>query len=604
MQKHSFLPYLLLVTFTFGCLLLNGQVELSGELRKWHKITLTIEGPNTSELANYNPFLHYRMDVTFRHDSATYVIPGYFAADGDAGNSSADKGNKWRAHFSPGHTGEWTWTVSFRNGTNVAVSDNPNAGEIVAGADGLHGQFSVSPSDKTGKDLRAKGRLLFHGRQYPVFAETGEYFIKSGTDAPENLLSYADFDGTFHNDGLKDNLVKTWAPHLSDWKAGDPTWKDGKGKALIGAINYLAGKGLNAFSFLTNNIAGDDMNVFPYVSYHNYERIDVSKMDQWEIVFSHGERLGMFLHFKLAEVENQGLLDGGDLGPQRKLYYRELMARFGHHLALNWNVGEENGLWMKKHTTPWQNTTQRLAMARYFYENDPYRHHVVIHNGQQFYDLLGPESRYTGLSYQTSKPDFREVYPSIRRWLELSKRQKVNWAIAIDEPGDAQHSLVPDADDDGVHDNARQNALWGAIMAGGWGSEWYFGYKHAHSDLSCEDFRSRDKFWDQVRYHLEFMEQANLPLKEMSPANELSSSENDWILAKKGEVYLVLLKMGEKPDNQLSLPGGSYSIRLFNPRTGKDTGSMQKESPKNGKITLPKPPSEMDMDYIVLVRKI
>ncbi|SER00356.1 DUF5060 domain-containing protein [Neolewinella agarilytica] len=604
MQKHSFLPYLLLVSFTFGCLLLNGQVELSGELRKWHKITLTIDGPNTSELANYNPFLHYRMDVTFRHDSATYVIPGYFAADGDAGNSSADKGNKWRAHFSPGHTGEWTWTVSFRNGTNVAVSDNPNAGEIVAGADGLHGQFSVSPSDKTGKDLRAKGRLLFHGRQYPVFAETGEYFIKSGTDAPENLLSYADFDGTFHNDGLKDNLVKTWAPHLSDWKAGDPTWKDGKGKALIGAINYLAGKGLNAFSFLTNNIAGDDMNVFPYVSYHNYERIDVSKMDQWEIVFSHGERLGMFLHFKLAEVENQGLLDGGDLGPQRKLYYRELMARFGHHLALNWNVGEENGLWMKKHTTPWQNTTQRLAMARYFYENDPYRHHVVIHNGQQFYDLLGPESRYTGLSYQTSKPDFREVYPSIRRWLELSKRQKVNWAIAIDEPGDAQHSLVPDADDDGVHDNARQNALWGAIMAGGWGSEWYFGYKHAHSDLSCEDFRSRDKFWDQVRYHLEFMEQANLPLKEMSPANELSSSENDWILAKKGEVYLVLLKMGEKPDNQLILPGGSYSIRLFNPRTGKDTGSMQKESPKNGKITLPKPPSEMDMDYIVLVRKI
>ncbi len=603
MRTKSSFSLLLLVVLSFGCFVLNGQETVSGELKKWHKITLTVDGPNTSELNDYNPFLHYRMDVTFRHDSAIYVVPGYYAADGNAGNTSADKGNKWRVHFSPGHTGEWTWEVSFRNGTNVAVSDNPSSGEIVSGVDGLHGQFSIAPSDKTGKDLRAKGRLLFHGRQYPVFAETGEYFIKSGTDAPENLLSYVDFDGTFHDDGQKDNLVKTWAPHLSDWKAGDPTWKDGKGKALIGAINYLASEGLNAFSFLTNNIAGDDKNVFPYVSYHNYERIDVSKMDQWEIVFSHGERLGMFLHFKMAEVENQGLLDGGDLGPQRKLYYRELMARFGHHLALNWNVGEENGLWMKKHTTPWQNTTQRLAMARYFYENDPYRHHVVIHNGQQFYDLLGPESRYTGLSYQTSKPDFRQVYPSIKRWLELSKQQNVKWAIAIDEPGDAQHSLVPDADDDGVHDNARQNALWGAIMAGGWGSEWYFGYKHAHSDLSCEDFRSRDKFWDQVRYHLEFMEKADLPLADMKPGNNLSSSENDWILAKKGDAYLILLKMGEKPDNQLTVPVGKYAVKLFNPRTGKYAGSTNELTPKDGKIKLPVPSSEVEKDWIVLVKK-
>ena len=35
-------------------------------------------------------------------------------------------------------------------------------------------------------------------------------------------------------------------------------------------------------------------------------------------------------------------LDGGELGPERKLYCRELIARFGHALALNWNLGEEN----------------------------------------------------------------------------------------------------------------------------------------------------------------------------------------------------------------------------------------------------------------------
>ena len=48
---------------------------------------------------------------------------------------------------------------------------------------------------------------------------------------------------------------------VRDWKAGDPTWSNGKGKGLIGALDYLAGKGVNAFSFLTYNAAGDGDNV-------------------------------------------------------------------------------------------------------------------------------------------------------------------------------------------------------------------------------------------------------------------------------------------------------------------------------------------------------
>ena len=49
------------------------------------------------------------------------------------------------------------------------------------------------------------------------------------------------------------------------------------------------------------------------------------------------------MHFKTQETENEQLLDGGNVGVERKVYYRELIARFGHHLALNWNMGEENG---------------------------------------------------------------------------------------------------------------------------------------------------------------------------------------------------------------------------------------------------------------------
>ena len=41
--------------------------EITGELKKWHKITFTFDGPETSETDKLNPFMNYRFDVTFIH---------------------------------------------------------------------------------------------------------------------------------------------------------------------------------------------------------------------------------------------------------------------------------------------------------------------------------------------------------------------------------------------------------------------------------------------------------------------------------------------------------------------------------------------------------
>jgi hypothetical protein len=43
-----------------------------------------------------------------------------------------------------------------------------------------------------------------------------------------------------------------------------------------------------------------------------HTHLDVSRLDQWEIVLDHAQKLGLFLHFKTQESENQGLLDGGE----------------------------------------------------------------------------------------------------------------------------------------------------------------------------------------------------------------------------------------------------------------------------------------------------
>ncbi len=603
--SRRFLPFFLFTLILGG--IAFGQ-SITGEQKRWHKVTLTFDGPEVSESDEYNPFTNYRLNVTFHHPlrEKTYVVPGYFAADGNAGETSATSGNQWRVHFAPDEAGTWEWSVQFRKGRWVAVSERNNPGDSAEFMDGMRGSFEIGPSDKSGRDFRSKGRLEYRGEHYLRFAGTREYFLKVGVDAPENLLAYADFDGTFHDDGHKDDLVKTYASHVKDWNPGDPTWKGGKGKGLIGAINYLASEGLNAFSFLTMNIMGDDRNVFPYIDYDTYDRMDVSKLDQWEIIFEHGQRMGMFLHFKTQEAENQGLLDGGGLGLQRRLYYRELIARFGHHLALNWNLGEENGDWVKNHLTPPQFTTQRKAMAQYFYDHDPYRHHVVIHNGVQYDDLLGPESKITGPSVQTHFRDFRLVHGDVLKWRERSTAAGKPWAVAVDEPGDAQFALVPDGVDPTAHDNARKNALWGAFMAGAWGIEWYFGYQEAHSDLTCEDFRSRNQFWDQCRYLLEFFRDNAIDVWNYSPDDERLTAHDGYLMSKGNQSFIVYLKSGEDAKVYTRRrEEGTFSVKWFNPRTGGplQTGSIPTIS-GSGFLSLGTPPVEDGQDWVVFLNRV
>jgi hypothetical protein len=213
---------------------------------------------------------------------------------------------------------------------------------------------------------------------------------------------------------------------------------------------------MNAFSFLTLNIDGDDENVFPYISDTPQDRLrmDVSKLAQWEIVFEHADTMGMYLHFKMAEQENALLLDGGFLGNERKLYYRELIARFGHHLALNWNLSEEI-----------ENSVDQIkTYADYVKEVDPYNHIVVFHtrpNSDLYSDFLGFPS-IDGASLQNN-PD--SVFEATLNWVSQSASTGKKWVVANDEQNPALDGVLPDSEDP-EHNDIRINVLWGNIMVG------------------------------------------------------------------------------------------------------------------------------------------
>jgi hypothetical protein len=613
----------------------SGESQIVGELKQWHKVTLVLDGPFAKEGdTEPNPFTDLAFQVRFTHESGTpdYVVPGYFAADGDAANTGAESGTKWFAHLSPDKAGRWNYTVEFHRGKNAALD---RGGEELAPWHGQQGSFEIAESDKTGRDFRGEGRLQYVGKHHLQFAGSKQYFLKAGPDAPETVLGYEDFDNT----STGKVPLKTWEPHLRDWKEGDPIWDGGRGKGLIGALNYLAGKGLNSFSFLPYNAGGDGDNVWPFVDRNDKMHYDCSKLDQWGIVFDHATELGLYLHFKLQENEMDDdrkgheskpgrvpeSLDGGKLGPERKLYCRELIARFGHALALNWNIGEENT----------QSTGEILDMIRYLREIDPYQHHVVLHTfpnqqEKQYLPLLGSASGLTGVSLQNS---WSNSHQRTLTWIQESDAAGFPWVVAHDEQNPAGLGVPQDPGykgTDGVaiekgkkgenkttgdvkskpytlHD-IRKLCLWGNLTAGGAGVEYYFGYALPENDLACEDFRSRDQSWDYCRIALNFFREQAIPFQDMSNADALvGNPENDnsrFCLAKGGEMYLVYLPGGGTTDLDLSGVDGAFSVKWFDPRSGGDLQNGAVTGVQGGgKIALGQAPAEPDQDWAILVRK-
>ena len=575
------------------------EVVATGDLVQWQPVTLTFAGPEVTEDGDPNPFLDYRLTVTFRKaDTGTeLVVPGFYAADGDAGETSAKAGNKWRVRFMPAQPGEWTWTASFRSGEGVALTDYDTAG-VAGELDGATGTLMIGAASPTAPGFYGKGQLRYVGGHYLQFAD-GSYFLKGGADSPENFLGYYEFDDTF--DTAQHERVETdtgkflheYAPHAGDWKAGDPTWQGGKGKNIIGALNYLAAQGMNSVYFLTYNVdGGDGKDTWMWTAPDVRDRFDVSKLDQWEVVFRHMSRLGLMLHVITHETENDEELGGGpDLNDVRRLYLRELVARFAHHPAVMWNLGEENDM----------PDPDRKEIAAYIRALDPYDHPITVHTHNRraltsYNGILGdPNFEATSIQGEMAAAN-NEAIELRRRSAEAGRP----WAIFHDEQTSADTGVMPDADDP-THDAPRKGELWGNLMGGGSGVEWYFGYKYDHMDLNAEDWRSRQTMWDQTRYALEFF-QTHLPFAEMAPDNGLASTEGTFVLAKTGEVYAVYLPNGGT--TRLELGEGEYTVGWYNPREGGalQTGSVETVAGP-GQKSLGAPATDRDRDWAVLVKK-
>jgi len=349
------------------------------------------------------------------------------------------------------------------------------------------------------------------------------------------------------------------------------------------------------------NIGGDGKNVWPYMgeidrngSVNNDNlHLDIRKLNQWEIVFNHAQRKGIFLHFVLNEGEesNKRELDDSELGVERKLYYRELVARFAHHLALQWNLCEEYNI-----------RRLRLApelvksYAQYIHDVDPYDHPITVHHASTVQKAWTPflgDRLFPVTSFQT------QVLSDVDFWFKESESAGFPQVVGMDE-------LHPDHCAPDNAERHRREYVWAIYLSGGI-------YEAILDNLTrTEDFRRYQQHWQNIWYARRFVEQ-NLPFWEMRPMDGLIIGESQYtgevnvcegqVFVKEGEIYAVYLPVAEKTGIlDLSRASGTFVQRWYNPRTG-EFEKLSREIEGGEPVELGSPPGKASEDWAVLITR-
>ncbi|MDX1407586.1 MAG: putative collagen-binding domain-containing protein, partial [Saprospiraceae bacterium] len=169
----------------------------------------------------------------------------------------------------------------------------------------------------------------------------------------------------------------------------------------------------------------------------------------------------------------------------------------------------------------------------------------------------------------------------------------------IGVPHDDYLGINPDQHD------IRKQVLWGNLMAGGAGVEYYFGYALPHDDLVCEDFRSRSRMWEYNRHAVRFFHD-HLPFWVMSVSDSLivEGTGNTYCFSLPGELYAVYLPQGGSAQIDLSAATGVFSVSWFDPVEGGQLQSGSVSSVTGGTTSeIGEPPAKPGQDWVALVQR-
>lgn len=456
---------------------------------------------------------------------------------------------------------------------------------------------------------------------------------RSHDRSQENLLGYTDFD--------KD---KPWArhnfsTHVRDWRAGDPSWgKAKRGKGIIGAINYLHSQKVNSLFAMLMTVKGDSRgDAHPWIGQDKMERFDCSKLDQWNIVFGYASSKGLSLNLAFLETENEALFEHASgmsrtrgFAVARKLFYREMVARFAHNLGFTMTLGEENG-WSEAAKNggghPWGvgNTDAQRAEFTYFLRDvDPYDSPILVHTfpplKQVVYNpLLSGANRARVESASLQMGRLQSTHWETREWLARSVKAGRPWVVTADEFGGGVGKGPGGVPLDSYGANAfpsnyRALFAWGNVLAGGGGMELF----SAWVDQSLDNFRELHKAWGQFSRVITLFERHGLPFWAMNNDDGLivmpkAPGPRSWAycLAKRGEVYVsyVGADVVQPKVNLAAYPTAKFYVRWYSPRMNDrvdlQVGSQSSIMGRQWKQGLGNPPGGKmpGLDWVIVVMR-
>lgn len=461
------------------------------QFHKWARLELTFSGPDSIALSQQaNPF-RIMMDVTFvAPDGRRFLVPAFYDGDGAGGLD----GNIWKVRFTPDATGEW----SYQTTSAQSLLDGQN-GRFVVNAPGDCRPYT--PGDLP--DFGCVGRLTYDGSSYLKFID-GPYWLKGGVDDPEDFL----------------------APNQTAGFANKEA-----------AIDYLAGLGVNSIYMMLHNVGGDGRNVWPWVgddeteARRNHQHFDVARLAEWEELFSYIQERGLVLHLVFED-------DSAWNGFDRHLYYREMIARFGHHNGLYWNIAEE--------FDELYSAGEVKDFAALIAAIDPYDHPITVHHAGSLrrWEPFAGDERFSLTSFQTQPRPQNEAAVS---WFERIRQSGRPIPISFDETG----KLGP-ADRDRT-----RHIIW-SIYLGGANFE-----MHTSPLTDYRDFAAHFADMTQARTFME-----SLPFWEMRPANELLTAGEGYLLARPGDIYAAYLPNGGSVTIDLTAAPGTFQVLWLDPRTG------------------------------------
>lgn len=560
----------------------------NNQLMQWHKVTVGFSGPPASETGMTIPgayrapstFADYFLQCTFEHSESgtTLVVPGFYAGDGNAANQGSIGGSVWHCVVTPSRVGVWTWTALFTQGTNVAQNGGGNPGGFFDGASGrmqiVASRHQAIPSSATPKprDFRATGRLSSNAQGF-VHAD-GTPFVKVGPNSPSNLLNYADFDDA------DPAIAKSYAAHASDFAATvDPTFANGRGKNLVGALNYLTTRGVTSLTVTTLHQAGG---VFPFWhSADNALQYDLSKIAQWGVVLDHADALGIAITIQLHHADDDMvLLNNGKLFEDRKLYYREMIARFGHLLGVTWDIGSDLTL------------AQIRERSEYIRTTDPYKSPIVVRTSSP---TAIPEyatiATLDGVAVATTD-SLDSIANAVTAW------RQAGFLVTSAEQGPAAVGVPPDTET-AIMNQVRSQALYGSLFSGAAGISYTFGSSFAESDETLQDFRSRAVLWGQSRVVLELLSDT-----VWTPNHDLVSSNVGVMCLSSASSLLVYQPAGSAAAATVTVTK-LYKVAWVNPRTGgaPQTGSIARVAAGTN-VSVGLPPSDPTLDWVIVLTNV